>query len=62
MYMNLKPKKHKRISFKTTVMASLRFIVPSPKILAPAPQLFWSEIFNSPLKLGEAATMTKLNF
>ena len=32
MYMNLKPNKHKRISFNTTTMASLGFIGP-PKIL-----------------------------
>ena len=36
MYMNLKPKKHKRISFNTTTMASLGFIAPPPlKILSP---------------------------
>ena len=66
MYMNLKPNKHKRISFNTTTMASLGFTAP-PKILGPSlkfrtpqieffaqipPQLFWSEIFRSPLKLG----------
>ena len=34
MYMNLKPNKHKRISFNTTTMASLGFIGP-PKILGP---------------------------
>ena len=34
MYMNLKPNKHKRISFNTATMASLGFIGP-PKILGP---------------------------
>ena len=34
MYMNLKPSKHKRISFSTTTMTSLEFIAP-PKILGP---------------------------
>ena len=33
MYMNLKPHKHKRIYLNTTTMASLWFIVLSPKIL-----------------------------
>ena len=28
MYMNIKPTKHKRISFNTTTMASLGFIAP----------------------------------
>ena len=57
MYMNLKP----------TIMTSLGFIAPSPKILGPPlnlappphlifcsgpPQLFWSEIFRSPSKIG----------
>ena len=36
MYMNLKPNKHKRISFNATTMASLGFIGP-PKILGPPP-------------------------
>ena len=63
--MNLKPNQHKIISFNTTTMTSLGFIDP-PKILGPplnlappkfnfllrSPQLFWSEIFRSPLKLG----------
>ena len=64
--MNLKPNQHERIPFDTTTMTSLWFIDP-PKILAPPfnlapppnlifcsgpPQLFWSEIFRSPLKLG----------
>ena len=72
MYMNLKPNKHKRISFNTTTMASLGFIGPPPKILGPplnlVPpkfnfllgfpcQLFWSEIFMSPPKIRGAATM-----
>ena len=35
MYMNLKPNKHKIISFNTTTMASLGFIGPLPKILGP---------------------------
>ena len=35
MYMNLKPNKHKRISFNTTIMASLGFIDPP----SPAPPL-----------------------
>ena len=34
MYMNLKPNKHKRISFNTTTMTSLGFIG-LPKILGP---------------------------
>ena len=52
MDMNLKPNKHKRISFNTTTLASLGFIGP-PKILEPrAPLLFCSEIFRAPLKLG----------
>ena len=44
--MNLKPNKHKRISFNTTTMASLGFIAPTPKILVlllnlalPAPKI-----------------------
>ena len=63
MYMNLKPKKHKSISFNTTTKSSLGFIFP-PRILGPSlnlaplpnlifcsgppPQLFWPEIFRSP--------------
>ena len=35
MYMNLKPNKHKRISFNTTTMTSFGFIDPLPKILGP---------------------------
>ena len=55
MYMNLKPKKHKRISLNTT-MTSLGFIGPPLKFRSPPnltfcsgpPQLFWTEIFRSP--------------
>ena len=36
MYMNLKPNKHKKISFNTTPMASLGFIG-APLNLAPPP-------------------------
>ena len=64
MYMNLKPNKHKRISFNTTTMTSLGFIG-LPKILGPplnlappkfnfllrSPKLFWFEIFRSPPKI-----------
>ena len=35
MYMNLKPNKHKTISFNTTTMTSLGFIIAPPKILGP---------------------------
>ena len=35
MYMNLKPNKHKMISFNTTTVTSLGFIAPPPKILGP---------------------------
>ena len=54
MYMNLKPNKHKRIYFNTTTMASLGFIGPPPNLIfcSDHPQLFWSEIFKFPLKLG----------
>ena len=55
MHMNLKPNKHKRISFNTTTMASLGFIATPKKfnfLLRSPPQLFWSEIFRSPRKLG----------
>ena len=65
MYMNLKPNKHKRISFNTTTMSSLGFKCPpkilgSPINLAPPkfnfllrfpPQLFWSGIFRLPPKI-----------
>ena len=45
MYMNLKPNKHKIISFNTTTMTSLGFIAPPPlKFLV-------SLEFNSPQKL-----------
>ena len=45
MYMNLKPNKHKIISFNTTTMTSLGFIAPPPlKFLVPLE-------FNSPQKL-----------
>ena len=59
--MNLKPNQHKRISFNTTIMASLGFIVPLLKFQVPHPnlifcsgpppqkkkKLFWSELFRS---------------
>ena len=72
MHMNLKPKKHKRISFNTT-MTSLGFIGPPPKISLPpkfnfllrSPQLFWTEIFRSSPKIRggrAAATMATLYF
>ena len=62
MHMNLKPNKHKRISFNTTTMASLGFIGPPKHFRSPlkfssptkfsflfrSPQLFWSQIFRSP--------------
>ena len=72
MYMNLKPNKHKTISFSTTTMASLGFIGPlknlgPPLNLAPPPNLifcsgpppnyFGLKFLDPPLKLGEAATM-----
>ena len=47
MYLNLKPKKHKKISFNTTTMASLGFIgppPPPPKILGPPLNLAPPEI------------------
>ena len=58
--MNLKPNQHERIPFDRTTMTSLWFI---------DPQLFWSEIFRSPLKLGRregreggrAATMNSIS-
>ena len=40
MYMNLKPNKHKIISFNTTIMASLGFIGPPLKFSPPPPQFF----------------------
>ena len=63
MYMNLEPSKHKIISFNTTTMTSLGFIAPSPPKFnfllrsPPSPQLFWSEIFRSPLKLERGAAI-----
>ena len=72
MYMNLKPNKHKRISFNTTTMTSLGFIGPpknfrSPlKCRSPPPNLifcsgppnyFGLKFLGPPLKLGRAATM-----
>ena len=72
--MNLKPNQHKTISFNTTTMTSLEFIgppkslgltlnsapPPHPNLIfcSGPPQLFRSEIFRSPKKLGRgAATM-----
>ena len=62
MYMNLKPNQHKRISFNTTTMTSLGFVgpplnlaPPPPNLFfcsGPPPQLFWSEIFRTPPKIG----------
>ena len=37
MYMNLKPNKHKRISFDTTTMASVGFIGPPLNLAPPHP-------------------------
>ena len=63
MYMNLKPNKHKIISFNTTTMTSLGFGGPSktlgpplnfapPKfnflLRSPTPQLVWSEFLGPP--------------
>ena len=73
--MNLKPNQHKIISFNTTTMKSLGFIDP-PKILGPplnlappkfnfllrSPQLFWSEIFRSPPKIGRGAATMAVHF
>ena len=64
--MNLKPNQHKKISFNTTTMTSLGFIGPPQNLRSPLkfsfppnlifcsgpPQLFWSEIFRSPPKIG----------
>ena len=33
MYMNLKPNKHKRISFNAMTMASLGYIAPPPEFI-----------------------------
>ena len=52
--MNLKPNKHKRISFNTTTMTSLGFIGPPLKFSSPPP----NSVFCSsppPLKLGGGA-------
>ena len=75
MYMNLKPNKHKIISFNTTTMTSLGFIAPSPTLKfsslpkinfllrSPSPQLFWSEIFRSTPKIrGWGVTMVTPHF
>ena len=77
MHMNLKPNKHKRISFNTPTMATLGFIGPpkhfrsplkfsSPpkfKFLFRSPQLFWSQIFRSPSKImGEGGRGLTLLF
>ena len=37
--MNLKPNKHKRISFNTTAIASLEFIPPPPILNLALPQI-----------------------
>ena len=37
MYMNLKPNKHKKITFNTTTMASLGFIIVRSPSLSPPP-------------------------
>ena len=64
MYMNLKPNKYKRISFKTTTMTSLEFIasLPSLKFSSPSKWTFCSgppsanyfclKFLGPPLKLG----------
>ena len=67
MYMNLKPKKHKRISFNTTTMTSLGFIdaplkFSSPKkimfLLRSPPNYFGFKFLGPPIKLAcGAATM-----
>ena len=70
MYMNLKPNKHKRISFNTTTVASLGFIGPPlnsapPPIFifllrSPAPNYFGLKSLGPTLILGAgggAATM-----
>ena len=65
--MNLKPNKHKRISFNTTTMASLGFIAPTPKILVlllnlapPAPKIQFFAQAPPPPKIRGAATMMVL--
>ena len=57
--MKLKPNKHKRIYFNTTTQLLCFFIVNLPllpnltfSLDSPFPQLFWSEMFRSLLKLG----------
>ena len=68
MYMNLKPNKHKRISFNKTTMVSLGFIAPALKFSSPPPKkikffaqvplnYFGLKFLGPPLKLGGAATM-----
>ena len=54
--MNLKPNKHKRISFNTTTMASLGFITPPLKFSSPQIQSF----AQVPPKIRGAATMMVL--
>ena len=70
--MNLKPNQHKRISFNTTIMASLGFIVPLLKFQVPHPNLifcsgpppspppnyFGLEFLGPHLKLGGGVTAT----
>ena len=50
MHMNLKPNKHKRISFNTMTMASLGFIGTNFRYIP-------LNFLCTPLKLGRAATM-----
>ena len=67
MYMNLKPKKHKRISFNTTTMTSLGFIDAPLKFSSPQkimfllrspPNYFGFKFLGPPIKLAcGAATM-----
>ena len=49
MYMNLKPNKHKRISFNTKTMTSLGFTGP-PLNLAPPKIYFFAQV-SSPIIL-----------
>ena len=46
MYMNLKPNKHKRISFNTTIMTSLGFIRPPLNVAFPPKKkfIFFSQV------------------
>ena len=75
--MNLKPNQHKRIYFNSTTMTSLGFIAPPLKFyvllkisspppkfnfLLRSPQLFWPEIFSSPLKLGKGGGAANIAF